>query len=158
VAEEPNTGRLFVALVASLELNDRGVALHTLRHGQIFPVRLTKVAKFVLLNRFISPGSLPYVEMGSMKNLFVVLLTAGLVLSACGTTTTIQVEDVETKIESWLVAEFEVETAVNCGDRSTVPAEKGYSFICDATDADGPFELEVTVLSESGDIEWEVLK
>ncbi len=84
-------------------------------------------------------------------------MMAGLVLSSRGTTATIQVEDVETKIESWLVAEFEVETAVNCGDQ-TVPAEKGYSFTCDATDDDGPFELEVTVLSETGDIEWEVLK
>tara|TARA_B110000003_G_scaffold259068_1_gene278734 strand:- start:89 stop:364 length:276 start_codon:yes stop_codon:yes gene_type:complete len=91
-----------------------------------------------------------------MKNFFVVLMMAGLALSACGTTT-IVVEDVETKIESWLVSEFEVESAVNCGDQ-TVPAEKGYSFTCDATDDDGPFELEVTVLSETGDIEWEVLK
>ena len=93
-----------------------------------------------------------------MKNFFAVLMMAGLALSSCGTTATIQVEDVETKIESWMVAEFEVETAVNCGDRSTVPAEKGYSFTCDATDDDGPIELEVTVLSETGDIEWEVLK
>ena len=91
-----------------------------------------------------------------MKNFFVVLMMAGLALSACGTTT-IVVEDVETKIESWLVSEFEVESAVNCGDQ-TVPAEKGYSFTCDATDDDGPFELEVTVLSETGDIEWEVIK
>ncbi|HAN08391.1 MAG TPA: hypothetical protein DCP89_07790 [Acidimicrobiaceae bacterium] len=92
-----------------------------------------------------------------MKNFFVVLMMAGLALSSCGTTGTIVVEDVETKIESWLVAEFEVESAVNCGDQ-TVPAEKGYSFTCDATDDDGPFELEVTVLSETGDIEWEVIK
>ena len=91
-----------------------------------------------------------------MKNFFVVLMMAGLALSACGTTT-IVVEDVETKIESWLVSEFEVESAVNCGDQ-TVPAEKGYTFTCDATDDDGPFELEVTVLSETGDIEWEVIK
>ena len=90
-----------------------------------------------------------------MKNFFVVLMMAGLALSACGTT--IVVEDVETKIESWLVSEFEVESAVNCGDQ-TVPAEKGYTFTCDATDDDGPFELEVTVLSETGDIEWEVIK
>ena len=79
-----------------------------------------------------------YVQMGAWR-FFAVLMMAGLALSSCGTTTTIQVEDVETKIESWLVAEFEVETAVNCGDRSTVPAEKGYSFTCDATDDDGPF-------------------
>ena len=92
-----------------------------------------------------------------MKNFFVVLMMAGLALSSCGTTGTIVVEDVETKIESWLVAEFEVESAVNCGDQ-TVPAEKGYSFTCGATDDDGPFELEVTVLSETGDIEWEVIK
>lgn len=105
---------------------------------------------------FAGLGPIEYVEMGSMKNLFAVILTAGLVLSACGTTT-IVVEDVETKIESWLVSEFEVESAVNCGDQ-TVPAEKGYSFTCDATDDDGPFELEVTVLSETGDIEWEVIK
>ena len=91
-----------------------------------------------------------------MKNFFVVLMMAGFALSACGTTT-IVVEDVETKIESWLVSEFEVESAVNCGDQ-TVPAEKGYTFTCDATDDDGPFELEVTVLSETGDIEWEVIK
>ena len=91
-----------------------------------------------------------------MKNFFVVLMMAGLALSACGTTT-IVVEDVETKIESWLVSEFEVESAVNCGDQ-TVPAEKGYTFTCDATDDEGPFELEVTVLSETGDIEWEVIK
>ena len=43
-----------------------------------------------------------------MKNFFVVLMMAGLALSSCGTTGTIVVEDVETKIESWLVAEFEV--------------------------------------------------
>ena len=92
-----------------------------------------------------------------MKNFFAVLMMAGLALSSCGTTGTIVVEDVETKIESWLGAEFEVESAVNCGDQ-TVPAEKGYSFTCDATDDDGPFELEVTVLSETGDIEWEVIK
>ena len=92
-----------------------------------------------------------------MKNFFAVLMMAGLALSSCGTTGTIVVEDVETKIESWLVAEFEVESAVYCGDQ-TVPAEKGYSFTCDATDDDGPFELEVTVLSETGDIEWEVIK
>lgn len=57
VAEEPNTDRLVVVLVASAELNGCGIAFPTLRHGLISLVRFTNLEIFVSLSRCTPPGT-----------------------------------------------------------------------------------------------------
>ncbi|MGB0800731.1 MAG: DUF4333 domain-containing protein [Ilumatobacteraceae bacterium] len=75
-------------------------------------------------------------------------------LIGCGNV--LEVDDLESLIGEW-AAEFALGTvSVDCGDE-TVPAEVGYEFDCQLSDDTGTFTVRVTVLTEDGEVEWELL-
>lgn len=88
-------------------------------------------------------------------------ILVGLVLAvtmvACAEPTIDRV-GLEQSIEDWVENSLGVwpgTTRARCPDDA--PSDSGYQFICTIEDDSGVFSLRVTVLNETGDVEWEVL-
>ncbi len=86
---------------------------------------------------------------------FVVIIS----LTGCGASEIqLDVAQLESKIEAWAEGFLEDPITVDCGENRRRPSEAGSSFLCDLSDDTGFIvDVEVTVLDEEGNVEWEAV-
>ena len=92
----------------------------------------------------------------TMSGVGAALSAAALLLAGCGTTLTLNDDNLEAAITTWIADQGSGDATVTCPDDR--PLQQGDTFQCVATFADGStVTLQVTQTDNAGNVTWQVL-